>query len=143
MPERYLEGGPAGERLHDAWVETPEPGLDQAFAYVRDYWPELIRPGSWLAFPLPNPYVRPGGFFKMFVYWDSYFTLLGLVVQGRWELATGIVDNMIYAIEQLGHVPGYVSSKTVCRSRSQPPFLTSAIREVAPFVADGSGCPEQ
>ncbi|HEX3198854.1 MAG TPA: trehalase family glycosidase [Propionibacteriaceae bacterium] len=136
MTGRYLDGGPAGERLHVAWVETPEPGLNEAFAYVRDYWPELIRPGSWLALPLPNPYVRPGGFFKMFVYWDSYFTLLGLVVQGRWELATGIVNNMIYAIEQLGHVPGYVSSKTVCRSRSQPPFLTSAIREVAPFVAD-------
>ncbi len=118
------------------WVETPEPGLNHTFAYVRDCWPELTRPGAWLAFPLPNPYVRPGGFFKMFVYWDSYFILLGLVVQGQWGLATGIVDNMIYAVERLGHVPGYLSSKTACVSRSQPPFLTSAIREVAPFVND-------
>lgn len=118
------------------WVRTPEPALDRAFAYIRDYWPELTRPGSWLKFPLPHPYVRPGGFFKMFVYWDSYFILLGLVTQGRWELAAGIVDNMIYAVEKLGHVPCYISSKTACRSRSQPPFLTSAIREVAPYVAD-------
>jgi neutral trehalase len=85
MSERDLEGGPAGEWLHAAWVETPEPSLNEAFGYVRDYWPELTRPGSWLAFPLPNPYVRPGGFVKMFVYWDLYFTLLGLVVQGRWS----------------------------------------------------------
>lgn len=124
--------------MDDAWVLTPEPALDRAFAHVRDYWPELTRPGSWLAFPLPNPYVRPGGFFKMFVYWDSYFILLGLVVQGRWELATGIVDNMLYAIERLGLVPGYISARTACRSRSQPPFLTSAIREVAPFVGDSA-----
>jgi alpha,alpha-trehalase len=119
-----------------AWAGTPEPALNRAFAYIRDYWPELTRPGAWLAFPLPNPYVRPGGFFKMFVYWDSYFILLGLVTQGQWELAAGIVDNMIYAVERLGHVPCYVSSKTACRSRSQPPFLTSAIREVAPFAGD-------
>ncbi len=119
-----------------AWAGTPEPALNRAFAYIQDYWPELTRPGAWLAFPLPNPYVRPGGFFKMFVYWDSYFILLGLVTQGQWELAAGIVDNMIYAVERLGHVPCYVSSKTACRSRSQPPFLTSAIREVAPFAGD-------
>ncbi len=125
------------EPLDRAWVETPEPDLSGTFAYIRDHWPELTRPGSWLAFPLPEPYVRPGGFFKMFVYWDSYFILLGLVAQGLWELAAGIVGNMIYAVEQLGHVPCYVSSKTACRSRSQPPFLTSAIREVAPFAADG------
>lgn len=131
-----VPGVPEDDRVDDAWVATPDAGLDRAFAYVREHWAELTRPGSWLAFPLPNPYVRPGGFFKMFVYWDSYFILLGLVVQGRWELAKGIVDNMVYAVEQLGHVPGYVSSKTACRSRSQPPFLTSAIREVAPFVDD-------
>jgi alpha,alpha-trehalase len=41
----------------------------------------------------------------MFVYWDSYFILLGLVPQGEWELASGIVDNLLYAIEQIGHVP--------------------------------------
>jgi alpha,alpha-trehalase len=122
--------------MDEVWVRTPEPELDRAFGRVLGYWPELTRPGSWLAFPLPNPYVRPGGFFKMFVYWDSYFILLGLVVQGWWELAVGVVDNMLYAIERLGHVPGYISSRTACRSRSQPPFLTAAIREVAPFVDD-------
>jgi alpha,alpha-trehalase len=127
---------PEDDPVDDAWVQTPEPALNRAFAHVRDYWPELTRPGEWLAFRLPNPYVRPGGFFKMFCYWDSYFILLGLVTQGRWELATGIVDNMIFAVEQIGHVPCYLSSRTACRSRSQPPFLTSAIREVAPFVDD-------
>jgi alpha,alpha-trehalase len=118
------------------WVETPEPAIDRTFSHIRDAWPELTRPGSWLAFPLPNPYVRPGGFFKMFVYWDSYFILLGLVVQGEWELASGIVDNMVYAVERIGHVPGYISSKTACRSRSQSPYLTAAISEVMPYRDD-------
>lgn len=43
---------------------------------------------------------------------------------------------MVYAIERIGHVPGYISSKTVCRSRSQSPYLTAAISEVLPYRED-------
>jgi neutral trehalase len=38
------------------------------------------------------------GLFKMFVYWDSYFILLGLVVQGQWDLAAGMVDNLVHTV---------------------------------------------
>jgi hypothetical protein len=72
----------------------------------------------------------------MFVYWDSYFILLGLVVQGQWDLAAGMVDNLVHTVEQLGHVPGYISAKTLCRSRSQSPYLTAAIWEVLPYRDD-------
>lgn len=119
-----------------AYVKTPEPELDETFAYVRDYWPYLTRSGQSLAIPLPGRFVKPGGFFKMFVYWDSYFTLLGLVVQGEWQLAREIVENLIYEVEQFGYAPGYVGLRKVCQSRSQSPFLTSAIYEVYPYVND-------
>ena len=72
----------------------------------------------------------------MFVYWDCYFILLGLVVQGQWERAAGILDNLVHAVERLGHVPGYISSKTACRSRSQSPYLTAAISEVLAYRDD-------
>ena len=35
--------------------------------------------------PLPEPYVVPGGRFREIYYWDSYFTLLGLMQSGRHE----------------------------------------------------------
>jgi Trehalase len=124
------------EPMAAAWVETPEVAIDRTFAHIAGCWADLTRPGDWLAFPLPHAYVRPGGFFKMFVYWDSYFILLGLVVQGQWELAAGVVDNLVHAVERIGHVPGYISSKTVCRSRSQSPYLTAAILEVLPYRDD-------
>lgn len=120
----------------DARVETPEPELNRAFDYVRDFWPELIRPGYSVALPLPGRFVMPGGFFEWFFYWDSYFIILGLVVQGEWELAQEIVDNLIYEVEVFGFVPNYNAPDAVCRSRSQPPYLTSAIREVYPYVQD-------
>lgn len=119
-----------------AFVRTPEPALDETFDYVRDFWPELTRPGDSVALPLPGRFVMPGGFFEWFFYWDSYFITLGLVVQGEWQLAREVVDNLVYEVEQFGYVPNYNAPDAVCRSRSQPPFLTSAIREVYPYVRD-------
>src|SRR5688572_27973008 len=52
--------------------------------HLRALWPVLTRsadrpdPRSSLI-PLPNPYVVPGGRFREVYYWDSYFTMLGLV----------------------------------------------------------------
>ena len=36
--------------------------------------------------PLPEPYVVPGGRFREVYYWDSYFTMLGLIESGRADL---------------------------------------------------------
>ena len=35
--------------------------------------------------PLPYPYIVPGGRFQEIYYWDSYFTMLGLSVGGRFD----------------------------------------------------------
>src|SRR6185437_5692043 len=40
---------------------------------------------------LPHPYIVPGGRFREIYYWDSYFTMLGLKISGRWDL----IENMI------------------------------------------------
>jgi alpha,alpha-trehalase len=85
---------------------------------------------------LPGRFIKPGGFFKWFFYWDSYFTLMGLVVQGKWQLAREIVEGFIAEVEEFGHVPNYNGLQSVCSSRSQSPFLTSAIWEVYPSIND-------
>jgi alpha,alpha-trehalase len=117
-------------------ISTPEPGLDSVFSHIYEYWSVLTREGETLAFPLPGRFIKPGGFFKGFFYWDSYFTLLGLVVQGKWQLAREIVEGFIAEVEEFGHVPNYNGLQSVCSSRSQSPFLTSAIREVYPSIHD-------
>jgi neutral trehalase len=82
-------------------VSTPEPGLDATFDHILEYWPVLTRRGESLAFPLSGRFVKPGGIFKWFFYWDSYFTLLGLVVQGKWRLAREMVESFIAEISCL------------------------------------------
>jgi alpha,alpha-trehalase len=119
-----------------AFINTPEPELDKAFSEIHEYWPVLTRSGDSLSFSLPGRFVKPGGFFKWFFYWDAYFTLVGLVVQGEWELARELVDDFIHELEHFGLIPNYNAPDSVCASRSQPPFLTSMISEVYPFVGD-------
>jgi len=77
---------------------------------------------------LPNKYVVPGGRFNEMYGWDSYFILLGLVRDGRLNLARGMVENFLFEIEHYGTVLN--ANRTYYLSRSQPPFLTSMILAV-------------
>lgn len=87
---------------------------------------------------LPNPYVVPGGRFNEMYGWDSYFIILGLVRDGRIDLARGMVENFFYEIEHYGAILN--ANRTYYLTRSQPPFLTSMIRAVyeAEVAAGGS-----
>jgi len=86
---------------------------------------ELPRPGLLY---LPNRYVVPGGRFNEMFGWDSYFIILGLLRDGRIELARGMVENFFYEIENYGAVLN--ANRTYFLTRSQPPFLSSMIRAV-------------
>jgi alpha,alpha-trehalase len=42
---------------------------------------------------LPRPYVVPGGRFNEMYGWDSYFIIVGLLRDGRTDLARGMVET--------------------------------------------------
>lgn len=77
---------------------------------------------------LPNRYVVPGGRFNEMYGWDSYFIILGLVADKRADLARGMIENFFFEIENYGSILN--ANRTYYLTRSQPPFLTSMIREV-------------
>ncbi len=77
---------------------------------------------------LPNKYVVPGGRFNEMYGWDSYFILLGLLRDGRVDLARGMVENFFFEIEHYGCILN--ANRTYYLTRSQPPFLSSMIRDV-------------
>lgn len=124
------------EPITELRVDTPENALNETFAYIQDFWPQLTFPGDHVEFALPEPFVAPGDSFDWFFYWDSYFIITGLTAQGDWELAKGIVDDFLAEVETYGMIPNYNAPGAVCASRSQPPYLTAAIEEVWPFVQD-------
>ncbi|HEY8793303.1 MAG TPA: alpha,alpha-trehalase TreF [Gemmatimonadaceae bacterium] len=98
--------------------------------HIRALWPALTRhadapdPRSSLI-PLPNPYVVPGGRFREVYYWDSYFTMLGLVESGKIDLAKDMLDNFAFLVTTTGHVPN--GNRTYYLGRSQPPYLAAMV----------------
>ena len=98
--------------------------------HIRALWPVLTRsPDTADAesslIPLPNPYVVPGGRFREVYYWDSYFTMLGLVESGRTDLVRDMLDNFAYLINTVGHIPN--GNRTYYLGRSQPPYFAAMV----------------
>jgi alpha,alpha-trehalase len=77
---------------------------------------------------LQNRYVVPGGRFNEMYGWDSYFIIVGLLRDGRLDLAKGMVDNFLFEVEHYGGVLN--ANRTYYLTRSQPPFLTSMIMAI-------------
>jgi alpha,alpha-trehalase len=77
---------------------------------------------------LPNAYVVPGGRFNEMYGWDSYFIILGLLRDGRIDLARGMVENFFFEIEHYGGILN--ANRTYYFTRSQPPFLSSMVLAV-------------
>jgi len=74
---------------------------------------------------LPNKYVVPGGRFNEMYGWDSYFIIVGLLRDGRSDLARGMVENFFFEIENYGALLN--ANRTYYLTRSQPPFLSSMV----------------
>jgi alpha,alpha-trehalase len=69
------------------------------------------------------PFVVPGGRFNEMYGWDSYFESLGLIIDGRVDLAKAMAENFVYEINHYGQILN--ANRTYYLTRSQPPFLTS------------------
>ena len=121
---------PAPARVHAAHDER------DLRRYIASLWPELIRPPSpdqpdASLLPIGRPHLVPGGRFVELYYWDSYFSMLGLVRDGHVPLARSIVDTFTDLIERYGHIPN--GTRSYYLSRSQPP-LYFAMLQLLPEV---------
>lgn len=73
------------------------------------------------------PFVVPGGRFNEMYGWDSYFEGIGLLLDGRIDLAKAMIDNFCYQITHYGKILN--ANRSYYLTRTQPPFLSSFIRE--------------
>jgi alpha,alpha-trehalase len=70
-----------------------------------------------------------GGGLREAYYWDTYFTMMGLVKSGKVEHAKNMLNNISYLIDKYGHVPN--GTRTYYASRSQPPVFALMVRLMA------------
>jgi len=120
----------------DDWHENPkflknisDPGLRTWATKIHSYWKELgrkikdevrDRPELYSMIYTSHPVIVPGGRFREFFYWDSYWIMKGLLLSEMNNTVKGMLENFIEMVNQLGYVP---NGGRVYFRRSQPPLL--------------------
>lgn len=112
-------------------------------AHIHEYWGKVafapgkeIKGGSRNAvmklgrIELPNTALAPNAdyFAGTQFYWDSYFTILGLVADGYGAVGRGMVENLTGMFDSFGLIPA--RNTKLSRGRTQPPFLTRMAWEI-------------
>ncbi|HXT01882.1 MAG TPA: trehalase family glycosidase [Elusimicrobiota bacterium] len=82
-----------------------------------------------------EPFVVPGGRFNEMYGWDTHFIILGLLEDGRLDLARSMVDDQVYEIGHYGKILN--ANRTYYLTRSQPPLLTSTLAAIEPKLPPG------
>ncbi|XP_038977909.1 probable trehalase isoform X3 [Phoenix dactylifera] len=81
------------------------------------------RPEQHTLLPLPWPGVVPGSRFREVYYWDSYWSIRGLLASKMYDTAKSIVNNLISLIEIYGYVLN--GARTYYSNRSNSSDLTT------------------
>ena len=102
--------------------------------HIANLWEELKRRnrrdrGSLLT--LPHTYIVPGGRFGEQFYWDSYFIMLGLATEGKWQAIQNMMKNYRYMIRKYGFIP--TANRSYFLSRSQPPVFVLMVHLLAEY----------
>ncbi|KAJ8912193.1 hypothetical protein NQ315_003797 [Exocentrus adspersus] len=106
-------------------------------------WPTLARkvsyhviedPDTHSLIPVQHPFIIPGGRFKEYYYWDSYWIIKGLLLSDMVETARGMVQNIISMVERFGFVPN--GGRVYYLNRSQPPLLTLMVYDYVRYTKD-------
>ena len=121
-------------------MATP-PKYAPVLRYIKRQWPQLtfrVAKDNGIQIGLPNRFVSPSQTHSIFegdqFYWDSYFIILGLLAEGQVKLARGMVDNFLHLYRRFQIIP--MRNRLYNLGISQPPFLTSMIREVFSATED-------
>jgi len=139
LEQLYLEQREGPDFDLNVFVEEhfrPLPALQADFAtdttrtifdHISSMWDVLKRePQTAVSgasnIPLSHEYIVPGGRFREIYYWDSYFTMLGLVADGRTDLVESMLENFAQLIDSIGFIPN--GTRDYYLTRSQPPFFS-------------------
>lgn len=132
------------------WVDSPkflgsirDPIFQQWGSEINQIWKQLGRQmkpeikennQQYSIIWVPNPVIVPGGRFREFYYWDSYWIIHGLLLSEMYHTAKGMLDNFLYITKTYGHIPN--GGRIYYLARSQPPLLIPAVKLYVDTVKD-------
>lgn len=81
-----------------------------------------------------NPMIVPGGRFREFYYWDSYWVIRGLLMSEMTHTAKGMLENFFSIVRRFGFIPN--GGRIYYSMRSQPPLLTPMVKSYVDYTKD-------
>lgn len=108
--------------------------IEEHIEFLWDHLTRINTKSSGSLIGLPYSYVVPGGRFREIYYWDTYFTMLGLVQSDKVDLIENMVNNFAFLIDTFGFIPN--GNRTYYLSRSQPPYFSLMIDLLASINGD-------
>ncbi|XP_069690503.1 trehalase-like [Periplaneta americana] len=119
------------------WTEKPAMLQTIADSQFRDWasdinvlWKNLSRktskdvlqhPEQYSNIYVPNGFIIPGGRFREFYYWDTYWIVQGLLLSEMYDTTRGMLENFLSMVARYGFVPN--GGRVYYLERSQPPML--------------------
>jgi alpha,alpha-trehalase len=83
---------------------------------------------------VPNPVIVPGGRFREFYYWDSYWIIKGLLLSEMHITVKGMLNNFVAIVDKIGFIPN--GGRIYYTMRSHPPLLISMVDEYLKITHD-------
>eukprot|EP00096_Caligus_rogercresseyi_P005944 TRINITY_DN2202_c0_g1_i1.p1 TRINITY_DN2202_c0_g1~~TRINITY_DN2202_c0_g1_i1.p1 ORF type:complete len:610 (-),score=156.36 TRINITY_DN2202_c0_g1_i1:484-2313(-) len=132
------------------WIQVPpfckdlkSPKLRGLSRRINRLWMNLNRkivsdvskhPELYSIIPVPNSFVVPGGRFREFYYWDTYWIIRSLLHCGMTITVKGMIENFCVMIEKYGLIPN--GGRIYYIRRSQPPLLSLMLRDYMDATKD-------
>jgi len=122
------------------WQKNPDlfnyikdPLVKEFAGIVNSKWLDLVRQfnnsfcdGCFSHIAVPNPFVISGSRFREFYYWDTYWSIDGLLLSGMSQTALGVIQDFLGLVSTLGFVPN--GGRIYYLDRSQPPMLIQMVK---------------
>ncbi|KAL3125640.1 hypothetical protein niasHT_010220 [Heterodera trifolii] len=125
-PEDWMENPPEFEKIKDKDLKEWAKDLNNLWKQLGRKMPDELKDSNRHSLLyVPNPFVVPGGRFREFYYWDTYWIIRGLLASGMKKSVKNICQNIASMIERFGFMPN--GGRIYYSKRSQPPFFTSMV----------------
>ncbi|XP_057324477.1 trehalase-like isoform X2 [Microplitis mediator] len=112
-----------------------DPNLRKFASDLNDIWKSLgrkmkddvrINQDLYSILYVPHPVIVPGGRFREFYYWDSYWIIKGLLLSEMHVTVRGMLTNFVSIVKEYGFIPN--GGRIYYTMRSQPPMLTPMVK---------------
>ncbi|CAG0917111.1 unnamed protein product [Notodromas monacha] len=83
---------------------------------------------------VPHGTMVPGGRFREFYYWDTYWVVKALLISGMSETVKGMLINFVEMQRKFGYIPN--GGRKYFARRSQPPYFIPMVNEYVSATGD-------